>query len=225
MGNQAQIKMNQNLFPPLSSQSWGGSIQRARTEPNLIRQKIQAKIMELNEAQTNSQPDDLAGHQCVSNGYVQTGDILVVKTTRYKHWAGAMWIGAMLPLSDHDVYRKMPCPKAGDHDKVPSDKARTNDAGKPPLAYLPWGALREVARVQAFGHGKYGEFYNYKQGLEVGRNISCAMRHLADFMDGKDLDDESKVSHLAHAACRALFALENIIDQRAIDDRYKQKQP
>lgn len=133
------------------------------------------------------------------------------------------------------VYRKMPCPKQADAnermaayqgevvtewtDKKP--KAKTNDEGKPPLAHLPWAALREVALVQAYGHSKYGDFYNYKKGMEISRNLSCAIRHITDYMAGKDLDDESKRHHLAHAACRVLFALQNIYDNTQIDDRYR----
>jgi len=194
-----------------------------------------------NQNQINPPPEDLAGYQNVVTGLVEHGDIIVDKATREKKWVNELWIGVMLPLVFHDVYRKMPCPKAGDHDKAWRDaqlaaqqrraesefadavrpKAKTNDDGKPPLAYLPWGALREVAKVQAYGHKKYGDFFNYKKGMEVGRNVSCSMRHLADFMDGNDLDNESRISHLAHAACRALFALQNLLDKTAVDDRYK----
>jgi hypothetical protein len=100
-------------------------------------------------------------------------------------------------------------------------KAETYDDGKPPLAHLPWDALREVAMVQAYGHKKYGDFYNYKKGMELSRNLSCAIRHITDFMDGDDLDSESGRSHLGHAATRILFALQNIREGVAIDDRYK----
>lgn len=99
-------------------------------------------------------------------------------------------------------------------------KARTDDSGKAPLAYLPWDGIREVAQVQSYGHKKYGDFYNYRKGMEVGRNLSCAIRHIADYMDGNDVDHESGRSHLAHAACRLLFVLQNIHDGTIIDDRF-----
>lgn len=148
-------------------------------------------------------------------------------------------------IDEFRIYRPCPCPSHLD-DKMmgscnarstvddfrtnPDDvakavatppKAKTHDEGKAPLAYLPWDGLREVAMVQEYGHRKYGDFYNYRKGMEVGRNLSCAMRHIADYMDGKDLDHESKRSHLAHACCRLLFVLQNIADGTAIDDRYK----
>lgn len=100
-------------------------------------------------------------------------------------------------------------------------KAKTYDDGKPPLAYLPWAGIDEVAMVQEYGKRKYGEFYNYRKGLEVGRNLSCAIRHIRAYMEGEDNDRESGRSHLAHAACRILFTLQNIHDQTHIDDRFK----
>lgn len=100
-------------------------------------------------------------------------------------------------------------------------KAKTYDNGKAPLAYIPWAAVREMAQVQAYGHKKYHDWNNYRKGMEVGRNLSCAIRHIAEFMDGTDLDAESGRSHLAHAMCRLAFVLQNQADGTAIDDRYK----
>lgn len=100
-------------------------------------------------------------------------------------------------------------------------KALTHDDGKPPLAYLPTAAIREEAKVQAYGHKKYGDFWNYRKGMEIGRNLSCALRHIYAFMDGEDQDPESGCSHLAHARCRLGFVLQNLHDGTAIDDRFK----
>lgn len=106
-----------------------------------------------------------------------------------------------------------------------TNKARTNDDGKPPLAMLPWGALEQVAMVQLYGAKKYGTFQNYRKGMEVSRNLSCAVRHIAAYMEGETLDPESGESHLAHAACRLLFVLQNEADGVAIDDRHRKTYP
>lgn len=99
--------------------------------------------------------------------------------------------------------------------------ARTDDGGKAPLANLPPAGIREVALVQAYGHKKYGDFNNYRKGMEVSRNCSCAIRHIMAYMDGETNDPESGRSHLAHAACRLMFILQNIADGVEIDDRYR----
>lgn len=105
-----------------------------------------------------------------------------------------------------------------------NNKAKTYDDGKVPLAWLPWRALREVSRVQQYGHHKYREFNNYRRGMEATRNLSCALRHITQWLDGESLDTESGRSHLAHAACRILFVLENEAEGKMIDDRYKPKE-
>lgn len=149
---------------------------------------------------------------------------------------------------DYRVYRKMDCPKqTGERDQIQeridqeyhefppgtmgmdanplryNAKAETYDDGKPPLAWLPWDGIKAVSRVQAYGHAKYKDFNNFRKGMEVSRNLSCAVRHIAAFMEGETNDPESKQSHLAHAACRLLFVLQNQHDGVAIDDRYKRE--
>src|SRR5574337_143805 len=101
-----------------------------------------------------------------------------------------------------------------------TEKALTYDDNKPPLAHLPWAALDEMAMVQEYGHRKYKDFYNYRKGMEVSRNLSCAIRHIRDYMNGHDLDDESGRSHLGHAMVRVAYVLQNIADGVAIDDRF-----
>ena len=100
-------------------------------------------------------------------------------------------------------------------------KAATYDEGKPAFAHLPWGGLLAVCEVQAYGHEKYKDFNNYRKGMEVTRNLSCALRHIVAWLCGQDNDPESGKSHLGHAAARILFVLQNQHDGTAIDDRFK----
>lgn len=102
-----------------------------------------------------------------------------------------------------------------------STKALTYDGGKAPLANIPWAAVEQMSIVQLYGHTKYKDFNNYRKGMEVTRNLSCALRHIKDYLEGHDTDPESSVSPLAHAMCRVAFVLQNIHDGTAIDDRYK----
>lgn len=198
---------------------------------------------------TNTLPKDLAGYQMLAKGTIETGDIIADSTFSYPRYSimvtpFSVWNGldvAEQAKVGNNVYRIMPCPKQSDshqrdsaietrsHEMHIADpngkkdsvlKAKTYDDGKPPLAHLPWDALREVALVQAYGHSKYKDYSNYRKGMEGSRNISCAMRHLASYMEGQTLDTESHRSHLAHAACRILFVLQNEADGTLIDDRY-----
>ncbi len=108
-----------------------------------------------------------------------------------------------------------------EEERLENDVAKTYDDGKEPLAVLPWAAIDELALVQAYGHKKYGDFYNYRKGMEVSRNLSCAIRHIRDYMEGADEDHESGCHPLGHALTRIAFVLQNIADGVEIDDRYR----
>lgn len=99
----------------------------------------------------------------------------------------------------------------------PADVGSKDDSGKARTDLLPVAALVEVSRVFEFGAGKYGE-YNWK-GLSVSRLYGAALRHLFAWWRGQDDDDETGRSHLAHAACCVLMALEQMLDRREYDDR------
>lgn len=96
------------------------------------------------------------------------------------------------------------------------------DGEKPPLALLPTRALDAVGRVLAFGAKKY-KAHNWRGGIQYSRLTSAALRHVFSFLQGEDNDPESGESHLAHAACCVLFALEFVCEGRTdLDDRHRQ---
>lgn len=172
--------------------------------------------------------------QAVEHGLLKKGDLLIFSDGSTKtHASDYSCIGVKF-LAAHcvGVYRKLPVAHQGDNDptwkKIQEDaKALTYDDGKPPLADLPWLGLAEVAKVQAYGAKKYGDTDNYRKGLEVKRQASCALRHIAAFLNREDNDPESGKSHIAHACCRLLFLLQNQAEGVLIDDRYNSetKQP
>lgn len=98
-------------------------------------------------------------------------------------------------------------------------QAQTYDDGKPPLARVPLALIEGVSFVMDYGHKKYGDYNNYKKGMEISRNLSCALRHIYAFQNGQDCDDESGRNHLEHAGARLGFVLQNLKDGTAIDDR------
>lgn len=79
-----------------------------------------------------------------------------------------------------------------------------HDTGKLPLHLLPTDALEEVARVLSFGAAKYSE-RNWETGMAWSRLYAAALRHLWAWWRGADRDEETGLSHLAHAACCVLF--------------------
>jgi hypothetical protein len=80
------------------------------------------------------------------------------------------------------------------------------DAGKPRMDLLPYDALVEIAKVLGFGANKYTPG-NWAKGLDFSRLLAACERHLGEYKEGRDVDFESGINHIAHAACNLLFVL------------------
>lgn len=99
---------------------------------------------------------------------------------------------------------------------------------KDPLHLLPTVALRETAHVLHLGAvvKEYG-VYNWRDsdGVKATTYTAAIMRHLLQFTDGEDADEESGRSHLAHimATCSILLDAESV--GKLIDDRPKRTGP
>lgn len=93
------------------------------------------------------------------------------------------------------------------------------DSGKPPFDLLPWEALAEVAKVLDYGRSKYAA-HNWRKGMAWGRVLGAAFRHLGAFVSGQDVDPETGLPHLAHAACCVLFCLTYWLTKTGEDDRW-----
>lgn len=81
---------------------------------------------------------------------------------------------------------------------------------RPELSRLPFRALGAVARVIASGDAKYapGDWITAPGRVDGRRDLDSALGHIGEWLDGKDVDEESGQSPLAHAAARLLFILE-----------------
>lgn len=85
------------------------------------------------------------------------------------------------------------------------------DGGKPRMDLLLSGcpnALEQVSEILTFGAQKYAahSWQTVPQGED--RYLAALLRHLTAHGKGEVNDPESGMSHLAHAACNALFILE-----------------
>lgn len=98
-------------------------------------------------------------------------------------------------------------------------KAIKYDGEKPQLDLIPAEAIIEIGKVLTFGQSKYGRA-NWANGIEVSRLLSAAMRHLNQFNSGEDLDPESGLSHVSHAACNMAFLIWTLQNRPELDNRW-----
>lgn len=99
-------------------------------------------------------------------------------------------------------------------------EGRKNDSEKIPVDLVPSEAIFRIGEVLAFGAKKYDR-HNWRKGISYSRLIAAAQRHILAFNAGENLDPESNLSHVAHAACCLLFLLEFDAKRPDLDDRYK----
>ena len=93
--------------------------------------------------------------------------------------------------------------------KMLREGGRKYDSKKPQLYLLPPKTLYEVGKVLTFGAEKYDP-HNWRKVDDLqNRYSSAAMRHILAHIDGEDLDEETGLSHLAHAICCLMFKLED----------------
>jgi hypothetical protein len=106
----------------------------------------------------------------------------------------------------------------------PAPTGVKHDDGKIRYDLLPFDALHEVAKVYTEGAKKYDD-RNWELGLDYGKVIAAALRHLTAFARGDSINKEDfGLHHLAHASwcCLALLAFELRGDKyKKFDDRVK----
>ena len=84
---------------------------------------------------------------------------------------------------------------------------RKYDSNKPRYSLLPENIVHNVIQVLEYGAVKY-EPGNWKHVPDARtRYYDAAMRHIDDWWNGSEVDEESSLPHLAHAICCLLFLL------------------
>ena len=96
------------------------------------------------------------------------------------------------------------------------------DQGKTRYDLIPAIPLELLGKVYTMGAGKY-EDHDWRKGIKWSRIFAAIMRHLWAFWMGRDIDIESGLPHLAHAAWGCFALLEYMVTQRTYDDRYRAK--
>ena len=87
-----------------------------------------------------------------------------------------------------------------------------HDGEKRRFSLLPWAAVRSVVDVLEYGSRKYAPDNWQKVPDARRRYYDATMRHVDAWWAGERLDPESKLPHLAHAACDVLFLLAFEVD-------------
>lgn len=100
-----------------------------------------------------------------------------------------------------------------------SEGAKKFDSDKPRYDLVPWDAVEQIVQVLTFGASKYDD-RNWELGMDWGRLIAAAFRHLTAWSMGRDRDEESGLSHLAHAGACIVFLLAYSARNKGTDDRF-----
>lgn len=79
-----------------------------------------------------------------------------------------------------------------------------------------------MIEVLMFGAKKYTP-NNWKKGLKYTEVCESLQRHLICFLDKEDIDKESKLSHVGHILCNAMFLSYMYLFRKDMDDRYIDK--
>jgi hypothetical protein len=92
---------------------------------------------------------------------------------------------------------------------------------KTPLGLVPWVGVVALSRVMKLGAAKYGP-NNWRRSNPCATvYVEAAMRHLLAYLDGQDIDPESKESHLAHVMANMCILMDAAAVGSLNDDRPK----
>lgn len=103
-------------------------------------------------------------------------------------------------------------------ENFPASEGVKHDSGKPRFDLIPARPMQDIAAVYAYGAIKYAD-RNWELGIDYSRIYAATQRHLHAYWAGQDLDEESALPHLAHAAFGLLALLELSNTHPELDDR------
>ena len=90
--------------------------------------------------------------------------------------------------------------------KITSTSFIKADSGKLQWSLMPFEELKDVVRILMFGAEKYSPD-NWKKCDNTKRYKDALVRHVISYVIGDEKDEESGLSHLAHAVCNCLFLM------------------
>lgn len=90
---------------------------------------------------------------------------------------------------------------------------------KTPMSGMPINVLMEAGLVKLHGDLKYGRFNWREAGVRGSVYYDAAMRHLAAWYEGEDIDPDSGIHHIAHAITGLAVLRDSMIRDNWVDDR------
>lgn len=97
-------------------------------------------------------------------------------------------------------------------------EGRKDDGGKMPMELIAPELMVALSQVLRFGAEKYAP-RNWEKGMDWSRVYGAAQRHMWAWWARQDTDEETGLSHLAHAACCVMFLLAYEERKAGKDDR------
>jgi len=92
--------------------------------------------------------------------------------------------------------------------------------GKAELHPVPTSLKMAVAKTLMYGAQKYAKG-NWRKGMSWTAVSDCLERHMSCWLDGEEIDEESGLPHLYHAACNIAFLIEYSETCPELDDRFR----
>ena len=81
------------------------------------------------------------------------------------------------------------------------------DNGKARLDLVSPTFIEAVGKIRTFGVQKYGDSDSWTK-VEPQRYMAALLRHINAYRMGEEIDKESGMSHLWHAACNLMFLID-----------------
>ena len=100
----------------------------------------------------------------------------------------------------------------------PQEQALRYNEGKLKWSLVDWQSLEPLVKVLEMGAEKYSP-NNWKKGMPVTQVSESLLRHMFAFLNGEDIDPESKIEHLGHVMCNAMFLTYILREKSQFDDR------
>lgn len=94
---------------------------------------------------------------------------------------------------------------------------RYND-GKRIWSLVDFDSMEDLVKVLEFGKDKYS-IDNWKKGLTYESVMDSLLRHSFAFLNGEDLDSESKLPHTGHILANAMFLSYMYKNRKDMDNR------